>query len=84
MSRVNYTDAPDDIRVSLVDPVFVKDFLPSPEELVLKTKKAKITIAIDQHSLDLYKLYAKKHKAKYQTMINEVLGSYAEKFLSKR
>ena len=83
MSNVSYTHAPDDVRESLEDPIFVKDFLPSPKELVRTTKKEKITIAIDTDSLNLYKQYAKKHNAKYQSMINGVVSSYADKFLSK-
>ncbi len=83
MNNVDYTDAPDDVRESLEDPIFVDDLLPSPEEFVRKAKKEKITIAIDKDSLDLYKQYAKKHNAKYQSMINGVLSSYADKFLSK-
>ena len=83
MSNANYVNAPDDVRDSLEDPIFVNDLLPSPEEFVRKTKKEKITIAIDKDSLDLYKRYAKKHNAKYQTMINGVLSSYADKFLNR-
>ncbi len=83
MSKVNYTDAPDDVRESLEDPIFMNDLLPSPEEFIRKTKKEKITIAVDKDSLDLYKQYAKKHDAKYQSMMNGVLSSYADKFLSK-
>jgi uncharacterized protein (DUF4415 family) len=83
MSNVSYTDASDDINRALDHAVVIEDFLPSPEEFVHKTKKEKITIAIDKDSLDLYKRYAKKHNAKYQSMINGVLSSYAEKFLSK-
>ena len=83
MSDNNYTDAPDDVRESLENPIFVNDLLPPPEEFVRKTKKEKITIAIDKDSLELYKRYAKKNNAKYQTMINGVLSSYADKFLSK-
>lgn len=82
-NTVNYTDAPSDIEQSLEEAIEISDFLPSPDELVRKTEKEKITIAIDKHSLDLYKQYAKKHNAKYQTMINGVLGSYADKFLNK-
>ncbi len=82
-NTVNYTDAPSDIEQSLEEAIVISDFLPSPDELVRKTEKEKITIAIDRRSLDLYKRYAKKHNAKYQTMINGVLGSYADKFLSK-
>lgn len=84
MSNVtNYTDAPADIEDALDNAVEINDFLPSPTELVRKTEKEKITIAIDKQSLELYKQYARKHNAKYQSMINGVLSSYADKFLSK-
>lgn len=82
-NTTNYTDAPADILQAMEEAVITSDFLPSPEQLVRKTKKEKITIAIDKHSLDLYKKYAKQHDAKYQTMINSVISSYADKFLNK-
>jgi hypothetical protein len=80
-NRVNYSDAPEDIEKSLEGATIIDDFLPSPEELVRKTAKEKITIALDKNSLDLYKRYAKKHNTKYQSMINDVVGAYADKFL---
>lgn len=64
--------------------VVIDDFLPSPEELVQKSEKERITIALDKKSLNAYKQYAKKHDAKYQTMINGVLSSYANKHLIKK
>jgi len=81
---INYTDAPEDIERALESAAKMDDFLPSPSELVRKIEKEKITIAVDKRSLDLFKQYAKKHNAKYQTMINGVLGSYADKFLSRK
>lgn len=80
---INYTDAPDDISNALASGVRVDDFLPAPKELVYRTEKERITIAIDKHSLQLFKQYAKEHDAKYQSLINAVLGSYADKFLSR-
>lgn len=82
-NRINYTDAPTDVERSIEDAIVVTDFLPSPEELVRRGEKEKITIALDKHSLDLFKRYANTHNTKYQTMINGVLGSYADKFLNK-
>lgn len=79
-----YTDAPAEIEKALESAESMEDFLPSPSELVRKTEKEKITIAIDKRSLDLFKQYAKKHDAKYQTMINGVIESYAGKFLSHK
>ena len=83
-NNINYTDAPAEIEKALESAVSMEDFLPSPSELVRKTEKEKITIAVDKRSLDLFKQYAKKHDAKYQTMINGVLESYAGKFLSHK
>lgn len=82
-NKINYTNASADIEQALDEAMIVSDFLPSPAELVRRTEKEKITIAIDKQNLDLYKQYAKKHNAKYQTMINGVLGSYADKFLRR-
>ena len=82
-SNNRYTDAPADIERALDEATLTSDFLPSPAELVRKIEKEKITIAIDKQSLDLFKKYAKQHDAKYQTMINGVIGSYADKFLRR-
>lgn len=60
----------------------IDDALPAPSEPIRKTEKEKI--AIDKSSLDLFKRYANKHNAKYQIMINGVLSSYADKFLSHK
>ena len=81
MSNVRYTDAPDDINEALDRAVIIEDFLPSPDEFIRRSEKEKITIAIDKRSLNLYRQYAKKHNAKYQTMMNDILGSYADKYL---
>lgn len=83
-NAIKYKDAPAKVEESLEHAIVVNDFLPSPDELIRKTEKEKITIAIDKHSLDLFKQYAKEHNARYQLMMNEVLGSYASKFLSHR
>ena len=83
-NNINYTDAPAEIAEALESATALEDFLPSPEQLILKTEKEKITIAIDKRSLELFKKYAEKHNAKYQTMINGVVSSYADKFLSRK
>ena len=77
-----YTDAPADVTRVLAQTDPIDDFLPSPDDLVLRTEKERITIAIDKHSLDLFRKYAHEHNAKYQSMINGVLSSYADKFLT--
>lgn len=82
-NTIKYTDAPAVIEDSLDEALAVSDFLPSPAELVRKTEKEKITIAVDKRSLELFKRYAKAHDAKYQNMINGVLDAYADKFLTE-
>lgn len=83
-NNTTYTDAPAEVERALKNAVPTEDFLPSPAELIRKTEKERITIAIDKHNLDLFRQYAKKHNAKYQTMINDILSIYAEKFLHDR
>lgn len=81
---IKYTDAPEDIDEALESAVAMEDFLPSPADLVRKTEKEKITLAVDKRTLELYRKYAKKHDAKYQAMLNSILVSYADKFLSRK
>jgi len=80
-NKVKYTKAPAYIARALENAVPIENFLPSPDKLVLKQSKKKITIALDKRNVDLFKSYAKKHNAKCQTMMNDVLGSYADKHL---
>ena len=83
-NNVKYTNAPADIDEALDDAHIVSDLLPSPAELVRKTEKEKITISLDKQSVELFRAYAKKKNAKYQSMMNGVLSSYADKYLSHK
>ena len=55
----------------------VTDFLPSPEELVLKDKTVKVTISLSKASVDFFKKAAKKNNTQYQKMIRRLLDEYA-------
>lgn len=83
MNKINYTTAPADVEQALDVAIVTDDFLPTPDKLVRKVQKEKITIALDKDSLELFKKYANKHNSKYQTMINGVISSYADKYLRK-
>jgi hypothetical protein len=83
-NNARYTDAPADIDQALDSAIIVDDLLPSPSELVRKVGKEKITISVNKRSLELFKNYARKHDAKYQTMMDGVLSSYAERFLTHK
>lgn len=54
----------------------IRDFLPSPERLILKEKKARVTLTLTQRSLDFFKVAAKKHGASYQAMIRQLIDYY--------
>ena len=83
-NKVRYTKAPADMARALEAAVSIEDFLPSPDQLVLRQDKEKITISLDKRNVDLFRHYAKKHNAKYQTMMNDVLGEYADKYLANK
>jgi hypothetical protein len=42
--KINYTEAPKNISRAIIEGEIMTDFLPSPEELVRKEPKAKITM----------------------------------------
>ena len=54
----------------------IPDFLPSPEELVLKNKNTKVTITLSTESVDYFKETAKKYNMHYQRMIRQLLDEY--------
>jgi len=78
--KINYTGAPKNISRAITEGKIVADFLPSPEELVRKEPKIKITITLNTGSVDFFKKYARQNNVKYQTMINEVLNKYVQRY----
>ena len=78
-----YTEAPKNISKAIVEGEIIADFLPPPEKLIRKEPKVKITITLNCGSVEFFKKYAKKNNVKYQTMINEVLDKYVQKYTGK-
>lgn len=66
---IKYSDEPLEARV-------INDFLPSPENLILKEKKRRVTLTLTEKSLDFFKGAAKKHGASYQAMIRRLIDYY--------
>ncbi len=66
-------------RVRIVD-----DFLPSPDQLVLREDNVKVTLSLSQRSVDFFKRAAAKQKVPYQRMIRALVDAYAEKQEPKR
>ena len=75
-----YTDAPKTISKAILDGEIEADFLPPPEKLIRKEPKVKITISLNSGSVDFFKKNARQNNVKYQTMINEVLDKYVQKY----
>lgn len=72
--EIKYTDEPIGC-IKLVD-----DFLPSPEQLVLKEETVKVTLALTKDSVDFFKKVAKEQHTHYQTMIRTLLDQYTEHY----
>ena len=76
--KIEYSDAPKRVAESISEKI--DDFLPPPDRLIRKSEKVKITITLDCESVAFFKASAKKNNVKYQTMINEILSKYAERY----
>ena len=78
--KIIYTEAPKNISKAISAGEIVADFLPPPEKLIRKEPKVKITITLNSGSVDFFKKHAQKNNVKYQTMINEVLDKYVQRY----
>ena len=72
--KVKYTDEP----IGKVK--IVTDFLPSPDELVLKEEAIKVTLLLSKSSVDFFKHLAEEKHTHYQKMIRVLLDKYASHF----
>lgn len=72
--KTKYTDEP----IGKVK--IVRDFLPSPEQLVEKEESVKVTLLLSKSSVDFFKQLAQKEHTKYQKMIRVLLDKYASHF----
>lgn len=59
----------------------IKDFLPKPEELVLKENTVKVTLNLSKESVDFFKQLAKEHGSQYQKIIRNLLDSYTANYI---
>ena len=58
----------------------VKDFLPPPENLLVKSRPVKVTITLSQDSVDFFKQIAHKEHVPYQKLIRALLDRYASQY----
>ena len=69
-AKTKYTDDPlEDLRI-------IPDFLPGPQNLVLRDEGIKVTIALSTRSVDFFKAEAHKYHTQYQGMIRRRLDAY--------
>ena len=68
--EMNYTDEP------IGHVKLTHDFLPSPQQLVLKEETVKITLSLTKDSVDFFKKIAKEQHTHYQTMIRVLLDQF--------
>jgi predicted DNA binding CopG/RHH family protein len=77
-----YRKAPRDVADAIDQSVIVRDFLPSPEEMVLKEKTRKVTINLSENSLNFFKNTARKYHVSYQKMIKRILDRYSDIYMA--
>jgi predicted DNA binding CopG/RHH family protein len=78
--KITYEDAPKGIAEAIESGKKVKDFLPKPEDLILKEDTVKVTLSLNKNSIAFFKKKAKQNKVPYQKMIRRVVDLYAEQF----
>ena len=57
----------------------IPNFLPKPEELVLREETVKVTLFLNKSTLDFFKEAAAQHHTQYQKMIRNLLAIYAQR-----
>lgn len=58
----------------------VRDFLPSPDELVLKDNTVKVTLNLSKSSVEFFKEIAAKNNSQYQKVIRNLLDQYTSRY----
>jgi hypothetical protein len=61
----------------------VGDFLPPPDQLVLREANVKVTLSLSRRSVEFFKHEADKRHVPYQRMIRALVDTYAEKHRGK-
>ncbi len=61
----------------------VRDFLPSPDELVMKDNTVKVTLNLSKSSVEFFKDLASKSETKYQKVIRNLLDQYVSRYSKK-
>ena len=57
----------------------VEDFLPPPDQLVLKEEGVKVTLSLSRRSVDFFKAHAAASNVPYQRMIRSLVDGYVDR-----
>jgi len=71
--KIRYKDEPLDMKR-------IRDFLPPPDQLVLREPTVKVTLSLSRKTVDFFKSSARRHGSRYQKMIRRLLDIYASRF----
>ncbi len=74
--KIKYTDEP--VRLGRR----VRDFLPSPAEIALRDKTRRVTINLNEGSLQMFKKEAFRLAIPYQKLLRTVIDLYAQRHLT--
>jgi hypothetical protein len=69
-AAARYTDEPLELGEH------VADFLPRPEDLILRNRGVKVTITLSKDSVDFFKEQAERLNVPYQPMIRNLVDEY--------
>ena len=75
-----YVDAPAEIGEAIVQAEIVEDFLPPPDQLVLKEETVKVTLDLSKDSVAFLKKEAKVQGVPYQNMIRKIVALYTRHY----
>jgi len=74
--KIKYSDEP----IGKIERV--EDFLPSPDQLILKEETTKVTLSLTKSSIEFFKEQATKNNTHYQAMIRSLIDKYTEFYRS--
>ena len=84
MSKTRYDKAPAELSDAIEGAEIIPDFLPSPDQLVLREETVRVTLNLNKRSVDFFKSSAQQNGVPYQSMIRRVLDIYAERYLGEQ
>ena len=84
IKKMDYKNTPDDLGDAILQSEPVLDFLPSPDQLILKEDTIKTTIDLSRKSVLFFKNEAKRNHTSYQKMLRKVVDLYVDHYSSPK